>query len=95
MTYTVYNLKVSDPMHVKKSLSMPVCTCDLFLAYIHYDMHRTVMSFSLRLFLLVQLLSVLTRYSCDTFHIVPVNYTEGCEVESCYDLNQITDEIKN
>ena len=49
------------------------------------------MSHPLRLAVLV--LSVVVRCNCETFHVVPVNSTERYEVEPCYTLDQIANEI--
>ena len=43
----------------------------------------------------VVLLGIATLCSSETFHIVPVNSTEQCEVELCLTLRQVTSEIMN
>ena len=45
--------------------------------------------------LVLLVLSVATKCICETFHIVPINSTETCEVQPCLTLDQFTREEEN
>ena len=44
---------------------------------------------------IVLVLSLVVMCSCKSFHILPLNSTERCEVESCFTLDQLAREIKS